>query len=342
MGLFVSSIDQVFPKGMDRLTAMRVFAEVARSGSFTGTANRLDMSRAMVTRYVAEMEQWLGTRLLQRTTRSVKLTNAGEQCLRRCLQVLSIVQEVEEDACSTDGQLRGQLRLTSSVSFGYAQLAPALGDFLGLHPQLKVHLDVSDGALNLVEARIDLAIRISHEPDAGLIARPLAECASLLVAAPAYLEAAGRPGHPDELPGHRCLGYTNFGRDQWRFHAADGAERLVTVPVRLTANDATVLTSAALAGAGIALQPTYLVGPLVREGKLEVVLPQWQPAVLTVYAIYPSRRHLPPAVRALLDFLAARFAGEPWQADFQPPSPTARSASAASGMRTQSGRFSSS
>lgn len=297
---------------MDRLTAMSVFADVAQTGSFTTTSDRLAMSRAMVTRYVAEMEQWLGARLLQRTTRSVTLTDAGEQCLRRCLQMLALAQEVEEETAPAGGVLRGQLRLTCSMSFGYAQLATALGDFLALHPQLKVDLLVSEGAVNLVAERIDLAIRISADPDPALIARPLAACDSVLVAAPAYLAAEGRPAQPADLARHRCLGHANFGRSEWRFTHVSAGEQVVSVPTRFTANDATVLMAAARAGAGIALQPTYLVGPLVQAGALEVVLPGWVPPRLTVYAMYASRRHLPPAVRALLDFLVERFAGTPW------------------------------
>lgn len=297
---------------MDRLTAMRVFADVAQTGSFTATSERLDLSRAMVTRYVAAMEQWLGARLLQRTTRRVTLTDAGEQCLRRCLQMLAIAQEVEEETAPADGTLRGQLRLTCAVSFGYAQLASALSDFLALHPQLKVDLNVSEGTVNLVAERIDLAIRISADPDPALIARPLAVCESVLVAAPAYLARSGRPAHPSDLAAHQCLGHANFGRSEWRFTHAQAGAQSVTVPTRFTANDAMVLIGAAQAGAGIALQPTYLARPLLQSGALEPVLPDWAPPQLTVYALYPSRRHLAPAVRALLDFLVRRFEGAPW------------------------------
>ena len=181
---------------MDRLTAMQVFVEVAQSGSFSATADKLDMSRAMVTRYVGELEQWLGARLLQRTTRSVTLTDAGESCLRRSQQMLALVENVEEETSQHGSALRGQLRITCSMSFAYAQLAAAVADFLAQHPQLKIDLNASEGALNLVEARIDLAIRISAEPDPMLIARPLARCDSLLVAAPAYLARHGMPQLP--------------------------------------------------------------------------------------------------------------------------------------------------
>jgi len=296
---------------MDRLTAMQVFAEVATSGSFSATADKLDMSRAMVTRYVAELEQWLGARLLQRTTRSVTLTDAGETCLRRSQQMLALMENVEEETTISGGELRGQLRLTCAMSFGYAQLAAVLADFLALHPQLKIDLNVSEGALNLVDARIDLAIRISAEPDPMLIARPLARCDSLLVASPAYLDSHGTPQAPQDLKQHRCLSHANFGKSVW--HLGRGAESTqVSVVSRFSANDATALLKAAMAGGGIAMLPTYLVNPVVATGELSTVLPDWQAPVVTIYALYPSRRNLSPAVRALLDYLVQRFETLPW------------------------------
>lgn len=295
---------------MDRITAMRVFLEVASSGSFSASADKLDMSRAMVTRYVAEMESWLGTRLLQRTTRSVTLTDAGENCLRRSQQMLALSEQLEEESAS-GGELRGQLRVTCSMSFGHAQLAQALTVFLARHPRLQIDLHLNEGALNLVEARIDLAIRISSAPSPLLIARPLAQCASLLVAAPAYLAAHGTPAAPAALEGHRCLSHANVGRSIWSF-MRDGEALQVGVLGYFSANDATALLAAALAGGGIAMLPTYLVNPMLASGALRQVLPEWSMPSLTIYAIYPSRRQLPPSVRALLDFLAGHFAVLPW------------------------------
>lgn len=297
---------------MDRLTAMRVFTEVATSGSFSATAERLDMSRAMVTRYVGEMEQWLQARLLQRTTRSVTLTDAGEQALRRCQQMLALVEDIEEETTATsEGELRGQLRLTCSVSFAYAQLGAAIADFLALHPQLKIDLDASEGSLNLVERRIDLAIRISSGPDPMLIARPLARCDSVLVASPAYLARHGLPALPADLERHRCLSYANFGKSVWELSQGGRTER-VAVSGHFSANEATTLLRAALAGAGIALQPTYLANPHIASGELQALLPSWELPVMAINALYTSRRHQSPAVRALLDFLVDRFQGAPW------------------------------
>ncbi len=296
---------------MDRLTAMQVFVAVAQNGSFSATGDQLDMSRAMVTRHVEALEQWLGARLFQRTTRSVTLTDAGESCLRRSQQVLALMEDVQEETSRQDGALRGQLRVTCSMSFAYAQLAAALADFLELHPNIKVDLQASDGVLNLVEARIDLAIRISAEPDPALIGRVLAPCASVLVASPAYLAQHGKPQVPADLATHRCLSYANFGKSTWAFARGD-ARCEVQLGSRFSANEATALMRATLAGAGVSLQPSYLANPFLADGSLQQVLPDWDLPMLSIYALYPSRKHLAPAVRALLDFLIARFDPVPW------------------------------
>lgn len=296
---------------MDRLTAMRVFVAVAGSGSFSATADQLDMSRAMVTRYVGALEQWLGARLLQRTTRSVTLTDAGESCLRRSQQILALMEDVEQETSRHGTALRGQLRVTCSISFAYAQLAAALANFLKRHPELKIDLNASEGALNLVEARIDLAIRISAEPDPSLIGRVLAPCTSVLIASPDYLTEHGMPQAPADLEHHRCLSFANFGRSIWTLRRNDESCQ-VQVRSQLSANEATALLQAALAGGGVALQPTYLANPHLASGSLTRVLPEWQPPDMAIHALYPSRKHLSPAVRALLDFLVEQIAEHPW------------------------------
>lgn len=296
---------------MDRLSAMQVFVEVASSGSFSATAEKLDMSRAMVTRYVGTLEQWLGARLLQRTTRSVTLTDAGEHCLRRSQQMLALMENIQEETTSQDGALRGQLRITCSTSMAYAQLAAAVAQFLQHHPQLKIDLNASEAALNLVDARVDLAIRITNDPDPLLIARPLAPCDSVLVASPGYAAQSGLPAAPSDIVDHRCLSFANFGKSQWKFTRG---QEVVTVGVasHFSANEVTALLQAALAGGGIALQPTYLANPHLAAGSLVRVLPDWQMPCMTIYAMYPSRRHLSPAVRVFLDYLVRRFADTPW------------------------------
>ncbi|WP_434634527.1 LysR family transcriptional regulator [Chromobacterium sp. CV08] len=298
---------------MDRLTAMQVFAEVAQLGSFTAAGDKLDMSRPMVTRYVDELEQWLGARLLQRSTRKVTLTDAGLACLSRCQQMLELAAEVRADASQRDGQVRGLLRVAASTSFGLAVLGGAIAEFGELHPLLRVDLQLGDRAVNLIEERIDLAIRITNEPDPGLVGRRLCDCLSLLVASPSYLARHGTPREPQDLESHRCLSYSNFGRSEWRLRRGQQESR-VRVAGNISANEASALLSAALAGAGVSLQPSYLAAPYVRRGELVALLPEWQPAVLGIHALYPSRRLLPLALRSLLDFLVEKFGGPqaPW------------------------------
>lgn len=296
---------------MDRLTAMQVFKEVAQTGSFTVAAEQLNMSRAMVTRYVTELEQWLGTRLLQRTTRSVTLTDMGEQTLRHCMQVLDITEDLTQTVMPTTGVLRGQIRMTCSMSLAYAYVVEVLSEFLTLHPELKIDLVVSDTAEKLVEQRIDVAIRITNEPDLGLIARPLGTCDSVLVATPDYLAKQGVPQVPQDLVKHRCLGYANFGRSTWYLTKQDNTEA-INVSTPLTANDATVLLQAVLSDAGIALQPLYLVHQLLKENRLIMVLLDWSPEPMQIQALYTSRRHLAQPIRVLLDYLVERFQQAPW------------------------------
>lgn len=298
---------------MDRLIAMQVFKEVAQKGSFTVAAKQLGMSRAMVTRYVTELEQWLGTRLLQRTTRSVTLTAMGEQTLRYCMQILDMTEDLTQVVMPTTGVLRGQLKLTCSLSLAYAYVAKLLGEFLALHPELKIELVVSDMAEKLVEQRIDVAIRITNEPDAGLIARPLGVCDSVLVATPEYLAQYGIPTKPRDLAAHRCLGYMNFGRSTWYLTKQDITEAININP-HLTANDATVLLQAVVSHAGIALQPLYLVHQLLKNKRLVAVLPDWLPEPMQIQALYTSRQHLAQPIRVLVDYLVEHFKQAPWLA----------------------------
>jgi DNA-binding transcriptional LysR family regulator len=299
---------------MDRLAAMKVFAEVARCGSFTAAAEHLEMSRVMVTRHVAALEAWLETRLLQRSTRRISLTEAGEVFLTQSRQMLELSADMQERSGERDRAPRGQLRVTTSMSFGMAHLAAAIAEYLALYPQVSVDLLMVDRPVNLIEDRVDLAVRISGELDPNLVARRIAPCRSVVCAAPAYLARRGTPQRPTDLAQHNCLTYSRFGKSEWRFLAA-GDETSVPVSGNLSANEATVLTQAARVGAGIALQPTYLAGPLIRSGELVRLLPGWQLPDLTIWGVYLSRQHVPATLRTLLDFLVQRFQGQPhWDA----------------------------
>lgn len=300
---------------MDRLTAMQVFSEVAQRGSFTAAADQLGMTRVMVTRYVNDLEQWLGTRLLQRSTRRISLTASGESCLARCRRMLELSAEIQEGLDQRDQTPKGQLRITTSMSFGIAHLAAAISDYQTRYPEVSVDMLMLDRSVNLIEDRIDLAIRITSELDPGLVARRIAPCRSIVCASPRYIERHGLPESPEDLSRHNCLIYSNFGKKDWHFFRGD-EHVSVQVSGNLSANEATVLTQAMLAGAGVGLQPTYLVGPLIQSGQLLKLLPAWHPPELTIWGVYLSRKHLPASLRTMLDFLTERFGKKPiWDPD---------------------------
>jgi DNA-binding transcriptional LysR family regulator len=298
---------------MDRITAARVFVVIAERGSMTAAADTLDMSRAMVTRYLAQMEQWTGARLFHRSTRRLSLTGAGEASLARCRDLLALAGGMAAGDALAEGAPRGLLRISCSPSLGQAVLARAVAQFLHQFPQTRIDLQLTNRAVNLVEERIDLAIRITNSLEPNLIARRLADCASVVCASPAYLAAHGRPLRLAELSAHNCLAFSNFGKHLWHF--SDGAET-VAIPVagNLSANDPLVLLAAARLGAGIALQPRYSAAPLIASGELVELLPQYAPQAMGIHGIYASRQQMPAALRALLDFLAGWFAQRPdWQ-----------------------------
>lgn len=295
---------------MDRLTATRVFVEVIDSGSQTAAAERLDMSRAMVSRYLAELEEWVGARLLHRSTRRLSLTDAGAELLPQCREMLAVADAMQATGQTRRDSPRGTLRITSSLSFAQAWLTRAAAAFVERYPGTAIDLQVNSQVVNLVEERIDLALRIANQLDPNLIARRLGECRSVICAAPDYLRRHGTPRRPEDLALHNCLTYSYFGRSLWQFER-DGEPTSVPVGGSLSANESTVLLEAAAAGAGISQQPLYSAAPLIRSGRLVALLPEWSPQVLGIHAVYASRRQMPPALRALLDFLVERMAADP-------------------------------
>jgi DNA-binding transcriptional LysR family regulator len=292
---------------MDRLTAMNVFVEVAERGSLTAAAEALDMSRAMVTRYLAEVERWLGARLLHRTTRRISLTGPGEAALLRFRQMLAIGDELQGELASDNPEPHGLLRVTASVSFGQQHLAAAVAEFVRRHPLTRVDLLLVDRLVNLVEERVDVAVRISRAIDPSLIARRLATCHSVLCAAPSYLAEHGTPGSAEALAGHNCLTHHYVGRSVWQLQRG-GRSISVAVGGNISANEASLLLEAVRAGAGIAMLPTYQITPLLRSGELVAVLPEYEVEEMGLYAVYASRRQLPTLMRSFLDFLVERFA----------------------------------
>ncbi|HCS06078.1 MAG TPA: LysR family transcriptional regulator [Pseudomonas sp.] len=295
---------------MDRLNAMRVFVTVVDLGSQSAAADHLELSRPVVSRYLAELEEWVGARLLHRTTRKLSLTAAGSETLPRCRQMLELSEDMQAAVGSAGGTPRGLLRISVSTSFGQSQLAAAVTDYVRLNPGVTIDLQMLDRTVNLVDERIDLAIRTSRELDPNLIARQLTVCRSVLCASPAYLREHPAPRQVDDLSQHNCLTHSYFGKSLWHF-TCDGEELSVPVQGNISANEASTLLSATLSGAGVSLLPSYQAGVHVQRGDLVRLLPDAEPRVMNIYAVYASRKHMPAALRSMLDFLAQRFTPEP-------------------------------
>lgn len=294
----------------DRLKAISVAVEIADRGSLTAAADALDISRAMASRALAALETWLGARLFHRTTRQLRLTQAGSDALPRFRAILAIEDELRAKLDTHRTVVGGHIRVTCSPSFAHSFLAGAVVEFVAQHRGVTIDLMVSDQALDLVEHGIDLAIRISNTLDSALIARRLSVCRSVLCATPAYLASRGTPTGPGDLAMHECLTHQFVGQNSWTLGENAAA---VTVPVTgaICSNEATALLTAVQADAGIGLLPTYLVAPLLRSGALVEVLPDFPPAAMGIYGVYVTRQQMPAAVRALIDFLASRLAGDP-------------------------------
>lgn len=289
---------------------MRVFVTVVDLGSQSAAADHLDLSRPVVSRYLAELEDWVGARLLHRTTRKLSLTAAGGETLPRCRQLLDLCGDMQAAVSEPDDAPRGLLRLSVSTSFGQAQLGAAIAEYVKRYPLVKVDLQMLDRTVNLVDERIDLAIRTSNDLDPNLIARRLTVCRSVVCATPAYLREHPAPQKVEDLARHNCLTHSYFGKSLWHFEE-NGEHVSVPVHGNITANEASTLMRVTLAGAGVAMLPSYQAGELIRSGELVRLLPHAEPRQMNIYAVYASRKHMPSALRSLLDFLVLRFPEEP-------------------------------
>jgi len=289
---------------------MRVFVSVVDLGSQSAAADHLELSRPVVSRYLAELEDWIGARLMHRTTRKLSLTAAGSEMLPRCRQMLDLASDMHAAVSVPQDAPRGLLRISVSTSFGQAQLADAMAAFVKHYPGVSIDMQMLDRTVNLVDERIDLAIRTSNDLDPNLIARRLTVCRSVICAAPAYLREHPTPRQLEDLSQHNCLTHSYFGKNLWHFER-EGEQVAVPVQGNISANEASTLLRATLAGAGVAMLPTYQAGVHIHSGELVRLLPQAEPRQMNVYAVYASRKHMPVALRCLVDFLVVRFPEEP-------------------------------
>jgi len=300
---------------MDRLTSMAVFRRVVELDGFAAAARDLRMSGAAVSKHVGRLEEGLGVRLLNRTTRRLSLTEAGRTYYDRCARILDDVAEAEQLVTSDAASPRGQLRVNAPMSFGFRHLGPVLPDFLARYPDITIDLALNDRMVDLLDEGWDVAVRIADLPDSSLIARRVGTMRGVLAASPAYVARRGEPADPKDLAGHDCLLYALNARGQgWSFTGPNGP---VSVQVQgpLRANNGDVLAAAAEAGLGVVMMPTFIVCDQLRAGTLRTLMPQWTPLTTGIHCVYPPGRHLSAKVRAFVDFLAERFGGAvpPWE-----------------------------
>ena len=290
---------------------------VVEAGSFAAAAERLELSRALVSKHMAHLEKHLGTRLLNRTTRRLSLTESGSTYFERCQQILKDIEEAELAATHLTSVPRGTLRVTIPLVFGVLHIAPLIADYLSIYPEAKLDFTLDDRNIDLVNEGYDLAIRIGNLAETGLIARKFAKDAVVVCGSPEYFRRHGVPRVPEDLMNHSCLGYSyDDSGNEWRFRGPDG-EHIVQVKGNLRANNVDLLRVAALGGAGIVLQPRFLVGADLRAGRLQSVLAEYKSRELGIYAVYPSRKYLSAKVRSFIDFLAERFGPNPDWGDWR-------------------------
>lgn len=313
---------------MDRLTSMRVFAKVVESGSLAAAARELDLSPAVVTRLLADLEAHLQVRLLNRTTRRLALTDVGEAYLERVRQILSEIDEAEALASASSREPQGELRLQMPPSFAAHQFAKHLPRFRERYPKLSVDLDVRGGAMEAPDEGRDITVLIvgSHRPLKGdFVARLLARTEVILCATPEYLARRGRPTRPEQLAEHEALVPTlpnaprewSFRNGPWGDDEPGGEHVTIVARGALATNHIDTLFAAALAGLGVVGLPSFMLEDALLEGVLERVLPSWRLVDYLIYAAMPSRKYLPARTRAALDFLVETFGGEdrdPWLA----------------------------
>ncbi|NBB49840.1 LysR family transcriptional regulator [Rhizobium sp. CRIBSB] len=295
---------------MTNLGDLEVFVRVIAAGSMSTAARDLGLSPAVVSKRIKRLEDKLGTRLLQRTTRQISLTEAGQGFHERVLTVLGGLEEAEAFASGRSSEVNGTLKISASTSFGRMHVAPHLKPFMEAHPDLAIHLVLSDEFTDIVGGGFDLAIRIAELNDSSLVARRLAPVRRVLCASPDYLAEHGTPATLDDLKKHRCLPAHNH--ESWRLEGPNGPVTLRPEGMLIT-NSSEVIREAVIAGLGIALRSTWDVGAELKSGKLVQVLPQYESSRnVALSAVYPSRQFLPAKVRLFIDYLAELYGPVPY------------------------------
>lgn len=304
---------------MDTLRSMQTFVRVVESGGFAAAARSLGMSPAMVTKHVNHLEERVGARLLNRTTRHVRLTDAGQLYFERCTAILAGIEEAESLAGADRSELGGTLRITAPVEFGNLHLGPIAAEFMRRHPGIDLVLDFSNRSVDLVQEGYDLAVRIASALDTALIGRRIATSHFHAVASPVYLARYGRPAEPADLAGHACFTFAVPAvLDRWRF-SRFGETVEVRIRPRLVSSSSEVLRLTARAGTGISLLPTFVCGGDLKDGSLVSLFPDYDCGELGIYVLFPHRQFLPSRVCAFMEFLRESLGADPHADPWAPP-----------------------
>lgn len=304
---------------MDRFRTLEIFAKTAERLNFAAAARDLKLTRAMVSKHVGDLEDHLGVRLFQRTTRRVSLTEAGRALAARAGAVIDQLNETEDAVRELHTVLRGKLRVNAPVSFGNRHVTPLVARFLSDHPGVEIDLTLNDRTVDLIDEGYDLVIRIGVPQPSSLIMRRLTEGRLIIVGSPGYLRRNGMPKQPRDLTKHNCLGYAHWAlRDEWPLTSPDGRTERVRVKGTLSSNNGDALREAALAGLGLILQPTFSIGCDIASGALVQVLPAYKPRELTIQALYAPGAAPNAKLRAFIDMLAKEWSGmAPWDREMR-------------------------
>ena len=298
---------------MDSLTDIAVFVQVVESGSFTAAADRLSLSKSVISKYITRLEDRLGARLLNRTTRRLSLTEVGRAFYERSERGLQEIAEAEAEVSRLQGEPRGTLRINAPMSFGVLHIAPVLPKFLERYPQLRVDMNLDDRKIDVIEGGFDVSIRISDMEDSSLVARRIGPCHHVIVASPAYLKRYGVPHTPQDLEHHNVITYQyQDSASEWEFRLPGEKPTMVSVSGSIQMNNSLALREALLNDAGITRTPTFVVGRDIQAGSLQPVLTNYTLPEVSIYVVFAQRKHLSPKVRAFVEFMCSCISDVPY------------------------------
>ncbi len=293
---------------MNRFQEMTAFVSVVKNESFSKAADELCIVRSAVSSRVNSLEERLKVQLLIRTTRKINLTEDGLRFYENCLNILKMLNEAEQETVNQHGNLMGTIRITAPLTFGVNYLSPILNEFLDLHPNISLNFDLNDRAVNILEEKIDLAIRIGKLADSTLMSRNLSPSPRVISASPAYIDKNGEPNTPNELSRHIGINYSYASKSQhWQFMGKNNEWSTVSIPSRFQANNGDVLLQAAINGLGILNLPTFMCADAINKKLLVPILTSYKLEHDTIYVLYPQQNHLPRRIRVLIDFLIKKF-----------------------------------